>query len=90
MQQLDQHPVMDLSSLDAAGGWRADDLVQIVPAELSNEDLMRIWDALAPDYRLSLSYVARVVRIDPDEAETGLPVVATRFEYGSREGGHGG
>lgn len=90
MQQLDQHPVMDLSSLDAAGGWRADDLVQIVPAELSNEDLMRIWDALAPDYRLSLSYVARVVRIDPEEAATGLPVVATRFEHGSREGGHGG
>jgi hypothetical protein len=40
---------------------------------------MRIWDALEPDYRLSLSYIARVVRIDPDETIEGREVVATRF-----------
>jgi len=81
MQQLHQHPIMDVSSLTAEGGWRNDDVVQIIPAELSNEDLMRVWDALAPDYRLSLSYIARVVRIDPEDSATGLPVVATRYQY---------
>lgn len=81
MQQLDQHPILDVSSLSEEGGWRSDDVVQIVPTELSNEDLMRIWDALAPGYHLSLSYVARVVRIDPDEVAAGLPVVATRYRY---------
>lgn len=81
MSQLHQHPIMDVSSLTEEGGWRRDDVVQIIPAELSNEDLMRIWDALAPSYRLSLSYIARVVRIDPDEVEAGLPVVASRYEY---------
>ncbi|ALP53825.1 hypothetical protein Tel_12150 [Candidatus Tenderia electrophaga] len=81
MSQLHQHPIMDVSSLTEEGGWRQDDVVQIIPAELSNEDLMRIWDALAPNYRLSLSYIARVIRIDPDDAETGLPVVATRYQY---------
>jgi hypothetical protein len=50
--------------------------------EMSNEDLMRLWDVLAPNYRLSLPYIARVVRIEPDEVEEGLPVVATRFGYG--------
>ena len=81
MHQLHQHPIMDVSSLTVEGGWRNDDVVQIIPAELSNEDMMRIWDALAPDYRLSLSYIARVIRIDPATDGTGLPVVATRFQY---------
>ncbi len=81
MSQLHQHPILDVSSLTGEGGWRRDDVVQIIPAELSNEDLMRIWDALAPAYRLSLSYIARVIRIDPDDPETGLPVVATRYDY---------
>lgn len=81
MHQLHQHPVMDVSSLTVEGGWRNDDVLQIIPAELSNEDLMRIWGALAPDYRLSLSYIARVVRIDPAERDDGRPVVATRYQY---------
>ncbi len=81
MSQLHQHPIMDVSSLTEEGGWRNDDVVQIIPAELSNEDLMRVWDALAPDYRLSLSYIARVIRIDPEDSATGLPVVATRYQY---------
>lgn len=81
MNQLHQHPIMDVSSLTEEGGWRNDDVVQIIPAELSNEDLMRVWDALAPDYRLSLSYIARVIRIDAADVPEGLPVVATRYQY---------
>ena len=81
MRQLHQHPILDASSLSEEGGWRNDDVIQIIPAELSNEDLMRVWDALAPDYRLSLSYIARVVRIDAGEVQAGLPVVATRYQY---------
>ena len=67
MQQLHQRPIMDVSSLTEEGGWR-------------NEDVVRIWDALAPDYRLSMSYIARVLRIDAPPVET-LPAVATRFQY---------
>lgn len=81
MSQLHQHPIMDVSSLTEEGGWSKDDVVHIIPAELTNEDLMRIWDAIAPYYRLSVSYIARVVRIVGDETETGLPVVATRYQY---------
>ena len=82
MNKLHRHPIMDVSSLRTEGGWQTDDVVQIIPAELSNEDLMRIWDALAPDYRLSLSYIARVIRIHDDTAASEQPVVATRFQYG--------
>ena len=86
MRELYQQPVMDISLLSPDADWGKDDVVQIIPAELSNEDMMRIWDALAPNYRLSLSYMARVVRIDADESESGLPVVATRFQFEGKAG----
>jgi hypothetical protein len=82
MSQLNQHPILDSSNLSAAGGWEREDVVHFLPFELGTEDLMRIWDALTPSYRLSIPYVARVVRVDPEESEAGLPVVATRYRYG--------
>ncbi len=45
--------------------------------------MMRIWDALDPAYRLSVPYVARVVRLDPDAFVDASPVVAARFGYGT-------
>ncbi|HTE45187.1 MAG TPA: DUF4255 domain-containing protein [Gemmatimonadaceae bacterium] len=83
MRQLNQHPVFDTSSLTSEAEWSTGDVVQVLPAELSTEDVMRIWDALDPGYRLSVSYIARVVRIDTDPIIDGLPVVATRFAYDS-------
>lgn len=85
MSLLHQHPLMDISSLSQEGGWGHDDVVQIIPAELSNEELMRLWDALAPDYHLSIPYIARVVRIDAEAVSTGQPVVATRYQYENRD-----
>lgn len=84
MRQMHEAPVLDASSLSPDGGWGRDEVVQIIPAELTTEDLMRIWDALDPPYRLSVSYVARVVRLDPDAADdtTFAPVVAQRMAYG--------
>jgi hypothetical protein len=82
MRQLHQHPVFDRSSLSPEAAWGPGEFVQVIPAELSTEDVMRIWDALEPAYRLSVSYIARVVRIDADEVPTGRAVVATRFAVG--------
>lgn len=88
MSQLHQHPIMDLSSLTEEGGWGSDEVVQITQESLSTEELMRIWDALAPDYHLSVPYVARVVRIDSQPVSAGRPVVATRYQY-EEPGDHG-
>jgi hypothetical protein len=80
MQQLQSTPILDNSILTPANTWDPTESIQLVPADLSLEDILRIWDALGPKYRLSVCYIARVVRID-----TGLtpepPVVATRFQY---------
>jgi len=84
MRQLQEHPVLDRSSLSPEAEWGAGEFIQVIPAELSNEDIMRIWDALDPAYRLSVSYVARVVRIDTSPDTVGLPVVARRFRLGDR------
>lgn len=79
MRELFQHPLLDASTLSTDASWDPDDVVQVIPAELSNEEIMRVWDTLEPRYRLSISYVARVVRIDPDEVQVEPAVVAERF-----------
>ena len=81
MQQLHQHPNLEVASLSPAN-WQPEDRVQVIPTDLSLEDIMRIWDSLQPSYRLSVAYVARVVLIDPAEDIPGaLPVVSTRFTW---------
>lgn len=84
MRQLHHSPVLDASSLSPEAGWARDEVIQVIPAELAVDEVMRIWDALTPPYRLSVSYVARVVRIDPDQDEAAYaPVVARRLAHGT-------
>lgn len=80
MRELYQRPVLDLSVLSPEAGWQQGDAIQLVPSELSNEDLMRLWDALTPPYHLSISYIARMVRIEADPLPSYAAVVATRFD----------
>lgn len=63
MRQLHLHPLFDAPSLSPEADWGSDEAIQIVPAELSTEDLMRVWGALGLPYRLSVPYIARVVRL---------------------------
>jgi hypothetical protein len=81
MQQLQSHPTLDISVLSlssSAPGWSNTDSVQLIPADLSLQDILNIWDGLGPKYRLTVGYVARVVRVDRT-ITPGMPVVATRF-----------
>ena len=64
MRQLQATSLLDTTILSSEAQWSPEDMVQLIPEELSTENMMRIWDTLKPDYRLSLGYVARVVRID--------------------------
>ncbi|MDM0011731.1 DUF4255 domain-containing protein [Variovorax sp. J22P168] len=85
LRQLYLHPILDASSLSPEAGWSTEEVIQIIPSELPVEDMMRIWDALTPPYRLSVSYVARLVRLDPDAFDDAGPVVATRFGWGTAQ-----
>ena len=85
MRQLHLRPTLDVSSLSPEFGWTPSDTVQVMDADLSDEDMMRIWDALGPSYRLTVGYVARVVCVEDDEPfEGATPVVSKRFDLEDR------
>lgn len=67
MQCLENTPILTGPLLDPMIPWRGKEAVQICLEDLSNEDVMRIFDSLPVDYRLSIPYVARVVVIDGGE-----------------------
>lgn len=56
--------------------------VQIMLEEISTEALMRIFDSLPADYRLSVPYIARVVRLDTRNDRHAPPVLDARVEIG--------
>jgi hypothetical protein len=80
MQFLETNPVLDTSILSSVAQWETGETVQLIPTNLSLEDILRIWDALGPKYRVSISYMARCVRVDRAVLPAG-PVVATGFRF---------
>jgi hypothetical protein len=80
MRTLQDASILDASLLSPDGMWGPDEIIHLSPEELSNEDMLRLWDSLDPKYRLSYSYVARVVSMLPTRvADTDVPVVARRL-----------
>lgn len=64
MQCLEETPILTGPNLDPAGSWDPRDSIQLTIAELSTEEVMRTFDSLPSDFKLSVPYLARVVRID--------------------------
>ena len=86
MRELHQYPVLDRSALMPEAEWQPDDIIHMIPAELTTEDIMRVWEGLGTPYRLSFSYIARVVRIDVEPEPENPPVVVKRFGYRNWDG----
>jgi hypothetical protein len=82
LERLHLNPLLDASTLSPEGGWGPGDQVQVLMDDLGNDELMRLWDAIDPSYRLSVPIVARVVRIDVEQ-QPALPVVGARFGVGA-------
>lgn len=78
MQQLHDSPVLDRSLLGASGQFVDGEVVQLIPEELSVDDMSKLWQLLVPPYRPSATYIARNVKIG-SEHQAAAPVVATRF-----------
>ncbi|WP_127500921.1 DUF4255 domain-containing protein [Actinoplanes solisilvae] len=64
IRTLESHPVLTGPLLHGTGVWGAADSLQVVPDELALDSMSEAFQALTTDYRLSLPYVARVIRID--------------------------
>ncbi|MEO8679784.1 MAG: DUF4255 domain-containing protein [Vicinamibacterales bacterium] len=70
----------ELGAADLVGAsWEPDDSVQLSLESLPLEDHYRIWDANDVPYRLSLTYLARVVGLTSSEITNEAPVVDARF-----------
>ncbi|NTV11541.1 MAG: DUF4255 domain-containing protein [Zoogloea sp.] len=77
--------VADLMLADPA--WGDGEAVQVLPEEMSTEDLMRLWDSMPGDYRLSSPYLVKTLRLAPDlDAADGPPVRSLVFPAGNRSG----
>ena len=89
MRLLEDNPIISSSLLNGVreDTFRGDETVEVVAGQLTNEELMRIWDDLGTEYQLSVPYVARVVRIESlYELSEGEPVTRRQFEYGALKG----
>jgi Pvc16 N-terminal domain len=77
MQCLEEHPSLTGPLLVEGAGWAPGDSIQLLMEEIPTETVMRTFDSLPHDYKLSVPYVARVVRLD-GSTTSAPPDVATR------------
>jgi hypothetical protein len=56
--------------LHPSGDWAPGDAVQVVQDDLALDSMSEAFQALTTDYRLSVAYLARVVRIDGVQRES--------------------
>jgi uncharacterized protein DUF4255 len=75
MQCLETTPILSGPLLHSSGEWSPGEAVQLVLEEISTEAVMRTFDSLPTDYRLSVPYIARVLRLDGRVATPEGPVV---------------
>ena len=74
MQCLDSTPILSGPLLHPSGEWQVNEAVNLVMDEISTEAVMRTFDSLPTDYRISVPYIARVVRLDGRQAHAAPPV----------------
>lgn len=78
MQELGSSLELDVSHLGLADARFGDqDRLQIIPEAMSTEDLMRVWDSLPGEYRLSSPYIIKTLRLEPGSPVTAGPAVTT-------------
>ena len=78
-QVLYDHAILGFGELQGDGVWAPDDTVELVLESLPVEDHYDIWDPTDIPYRLSLTYLARVVGIEPGVTVTAPPVAVADF-----------
>lgn len=92
MRVLEDNPVLPANLLNSvvADVFSQDETVEITFAELSTEDMFRIWDVLGINvYQLSVPYLLRIIHIDsiqPALPETGEPVQVRENRFKQKSG----
>lgn len=78
MQAIETVGALSGPLLYPTGEWEPGEAVQLYLEDMATDDLMRTFDSLQCDFRLSVPYIARIVTISgsmvPDGAEGAAPV----------------
>jgi len=74
MTCLERIPILSGPLLYPTAGWQPHEAVQVCIPEITTEDLMRTFDSLPVNYKLSVPYLARVVRIEARDTDTDILV----------------
>ncbi len=77
MRVIEDFPSLQVGFFDESGDFAEGETVEIIPAQMTFEEMFRIWDVLPVDYRVSATYVARMVRIDSNR-DRGTGIVMER------------
>jgi len=79
MVEMANHSQLDVSHVqDIDDEWGQTEVLNITPSDLTNEDLMRIWDVFESPYTMTMAYTAKTVRLRLNPQQTEGPDVKTR------------
>lgn len=84
MRVLEDNPTLSPTLLNNVGApnFQDDETVDIVAGQMTHEEIFRIWEVLPGDFRLSVPYIARVVRIESEREEGGGVVLERHLDFG--------
>lgn len=74
IQCLEDHPILSGPMLDPLTDWATHEVVQFCFEDLTTEDIMRTFDSLPVDYKLSIPYLARMVVMEGAVQRPDMPV----------------
>lgn len=74
MACLERIPILSGPLLYPSADWRPQEALQLSIPEITTEDLMRTFDSLPGDYKLSIPYLARIVRIEQQDSRQDVPI----------------
>jgi hypothetical protein len=61
LQAVDTRPILAGPLLHPTGGWAENETVEVVLEDVPTDDLMRVFDSLGVEYRLTVPLMAKVV-----------------------------
>lgn len=87
MEFLDESLALEREDLDPAYAWLPGAAIKVGIDAISTSDLVQLWDALTPSYRISVPYHLRGIRLSPREAEPAVPPVTKLVRAAGPSGG---
>lgn len=85
MRTIEDNPILPGGLLNSGtpDTFRPDEMVEIVPADMTNEEMFRLWEIMVQNsYQISIPYVARMVMIESTRTvDEGVPVQERVFDY---------